>query len=184
MNEALHFVFDDKKATQVAARLVEKKGGRLEYLHVMKMLYAIDRLSLAKWGQPVIGGSYCSMRKGPVISEVFDLIKGERESRSWSGHLQTKGYDLVLRKPAGTNELSRAEADLVDTVFVMLGNRSRWDIVKEMHDEFHEWKDPGSSSRPIPVEAILKAVGKKDAEIDAIAREAGNLNRLDAALGR
>ena len=184
MNEALHLVFDDKKATQVVSRLIEKKGGRLEYLHVMKMVYLIDRLSLAKWGQPVVGGNYCSMSKGPVISEVLDLIKGERASSSWSGHLQTKGIDLVLRKPAGTNELSRAEADLIDTVFVMLGNRNRWDIVQEMHDTFKEWKDPGRSSRPISVEDILKAVGKKDAEINEIAREANHLNRLDAALGR
>ena len=184
MSETIHFPFDDKKAAQVAARLVEKKGGRLEYLHVMKMLYAIDRLALAKWGQPVIGGQYCSMNKGPVISEVLDLINGTLKRPTWSEHLQTSGINLVLRKTAGTDELSRAEADLVDTVFVMLGNRDRWDIVAEMHDEFKELENPGKSSRPIKVEAILKAVGKGSLEITEIAKEAAYYNRIDAALDR
>ncbi len=74
--------------------------------------------------------------------------------------------------------------DLVDTVFVMLGNRNRWDIVDSMHDEFKEWQDPGSSRKPIPVESILAAVGKSASEIDAISKDATYYQRLDAALGK
>ena len=97
MSETLQFPFDHKKATQVAARLVEKRGGRLEYLHVMKMLYAIDRIALAKWGQPVVGGQYASMQKGPVISEALNLMRGKTVHQDWSRHFQTQGYSLVLR---------------------------------------------------------------------------------------
>ena len=62
--EPLQFPFDGKKGTQVAAYILAKKGGKLEYLHLMKMLYAIDRIALAKWGQPVIGGHYASLKEG------------------------------------------------------------------------------------------------------------------------
>lgn len=184
MADPVHFPFDYRKAAQVVARLVEQKDGRMNYLHIMKMIYAIDRTALAKWGQPVIGGTYCSMKYGPVISEALRLMKGEKTDAAWSSHLKTEALDLVLKQTADTDELSKAEVDLVDTVFAMLGNRNRWDIVDEMHDQFKEWENPGNSSRPILVESILKAVGKKPDEIEAIARDAAYFNRLDSALGK
>ncbi len=184
MPEAIQFPFDAKKAAQVAARLVDKRGGQLEYLHVMKMLYQIDRVALGKWGQPVIGGQYCSLPKGPVISEALNLMRGRNSDPAWSKHLQTTGHKLVLKSPAGTDELSRAEVDLVDTVFQMLGHRNRWNIVDEMHDTFKEWKDPRGSSKPIAVESILEAVGTSEDTIKEIARETAHLNRIDSALGR
>ena len=178
----LHFPFDERKAAQVTARLVEQKGRRLPYLHAMKMLYLIDRLALAKWGQPVIGGNYWSMKKGPVISEILNLIKGERVSQAWSDHLHTSGYDLVLEKSAGVDELSKAELDLVDTVFAEHGHRNRWDIVAEMHDQFREWENPGNSRRKIAVESILAATGKSADEIREIADRTAYYQRIDAAL--
>jgi len=184
MADPIQFPFDAKKATQVAARLVEKRGGQFEYIHVLKMLYAIDRVALAKWGQPVIGGQYSSLPKGPVISEALNLMRGKSSNAAWTKHLQTTGHKLHLRSVAGTDELSRAEVDLVDTVFQMLGHRNRWDIVREMHDTFSEWENPGRSSKPIAVESILEAVGTSQEDIQAIARESAHLNRLDSALGR
>lgn len=153
----------------------------------MKMAYTADRLALSKWGQPVIGGFYCAMAKGPVISEVLSLIKGEASaaiSAPWKKHLRTSGFDLVLRDSPSMDVLSRAECDLLDTVYVMLGHRSRWDVVKWTHDEFGEWKDPIGSMKPIPVEEILTAVGKTVGEIQQIAKETAYFQQVDSILKR
>lgn len=187
VKQYLRFPFDEEKASQVAAILVSKRGGSLKYLHLMKMLYTIDRTALAKWGQPVSGGRYCSMTKGPVISEILDLIKGKAgktRGHFWPQHLQTKGFDISLKKSAGSDRLSKAELDIIDTVFVMLGNRDRWDVVQWTHDEFKEWKDPGTTSAPIAVEEILKAVGKTAGEINEIATEAAYYGKIDTFLAR
>ena len=176
-----------KKAAQVAARLIEQGGGKFNYMHLMKMLYAIERTSLAKWGQPVTGGDYFSMKRGPVISEVLNLIKNRAPrgaAHPWFEHFETKGYDLILKKPAGTADLSRAEVDLIDTVFVMLGHLDRWDVVQRTHDEFKEWENPGNTSKPIHIEKILQAVGKTEDEIKDISRDASYYNRIDSFLSR
>ena len=183
----IRFPFDERKAIQVVAHILGKHTATFNYLHLMKMLYTIDRLALAKWGQPVIGGSYCSMSKGPVISEVLDLIKSNVEPgrpHPWLQHFQKKGYDLVLKKPAKTNELSQAEVDLVDTVYHMLAQRNRWSVVEWTHDEFKEWKDPGASSEPIRVEDILHALKKSDKEIETIRQDTAFYNQVDSHLSR
>lgn len=184
--EMTYFQFDEKKATQVAARLLEKGGGSVNYLLLMKMMYTIDRIALANWGQPVVGGDYAALPKGPVISPVLDLIKGDRRasSRSWGACFRTRGYELELKSAPGHDELSQAEIDLIDTVFVMLGHRDKWDVVQWTHAEFKEWKDPGKSSKAISIEDILRAVGKSEEEIEKISHEASYQVSLQSILGR
>lgn len=186
MSRKIQFKFDETKAAQVAARLINKSGGKLNYLLATKILYAIDRAALANWGKPVMGGSYSSLPKGPVISEALDLMKkGKEENASsfWTAHIITKNYDLHLKKDPGSSELSEAEAQLVDDVHAMLAHRNRWDVVKWTHDEFQEWKDPKGSSKPIDVAAMLRAVGKTPKDIRSIAKESAYYQKFDALLG-
>lgn len=183
----IHFPFDETKATQVVAHLINKSGGKLNYLLATKILYTIDRTSLANWGKPVVGGSYCSLPKGPVISEAYDLMKTSKEgeiSNFWTAHIVTKNYDLHLKKGPGRSELSEAEVQLVDDVHAMLANRNRWDVVRWTHDEFQEWKNPKGSSKPIEVAAILRAVGKKSKDIRFIEKESSYYQKFNALLGR
>lgn len=185
MKHPIRFQFNQIKAAQVAARLVAKSGGKLNYLHALKMLYAIDRTAFANWGQPIIGGTYCSLRKGPITSEIYDLIKAAKVAEDesfWSIHLSTRDNDLKLKKDPGKDELSEAELQVVDDVHAMLAHRDRWDVVDMTH-EFKEWKDPGKSSDPIPVEKMLKVLGKSEEEIRHIAKESSYYQSVDALLG-
>ncbi|MBU2572913.1 MAG: SocA family protein [Elusimicrobia bacterium] len=183
----LHFPLNEVKATQVVARLITKSGEKLNYLLLMKILYTIDRVALVNWGLPVCGGSYCSLPKGPAISEVYDLVKSSKHlnrSGYWTTHLITKNFDLSVRKPPGVGELSPAEIELVDTVHVMLAHRDKWDVVQWTHDEFKEWEDPKGSSNPIPVEKILRVLGKSESEIRLLARETSYHAQVKISLGR
>jgi Protein of unknown function (DUF4065) len=40
----------------------------------VKLVYLLDRESIARRGVPVVGSVYLSMRSGPVVSELLDLI--------------------------------------------------------------------------------------------------------------
>jgi len=187
MDTSIHFKFDEAKATQVAARLTEKSGNKVNYLLLTKMMYAIDRTALANWGQPVSGGAYCSLPKGPAISEAYDLIKKGKHPEKptyWTKHLATKGYNLVLKKKPGNDELSPAEIELIDTIHAMLAHQDKWDVVEWTHNEFKEWEDPKGSSNTIPVEKILQILGKSESEIKAIAKETAYHNQISTLFAR
>ena len=70
----MNFSFDVSKASQVAGWFLQQEGNRMNIMKLIKLVYLLDRLSLERRGLPVLGGDYFSMKNGPVISEMLDLI--------------------------------------------------------------------------------------------------------------
>lgn len=165
--------FNEAKATQVAALLLNLRGTRrMKYLKLLKLMYLVDREALARWGRPVSTDRHVSMDKGPVLSRVYNLITEEQcQHGPWSEHIsQAPEYDVELLRDPGTNELSRAEEDLIKEIFTQHGHKNRWVLVDEVH-KLPEWQDPRGSMIPIAIRDILKAVGKTPADIAAIEEE-------------
>src|SRR2546422_3039383 len=69
--------FNERRATEAAARFLKLRGGRMSYLKLIKMLYFLDREALLWWGRPVTTDRYVSMDNGPVVSRIYDLIREE-----------------------------------------------------------------------------------------------------------
>src|SRR6266545_1760337 len=69
--------FNERRATEAAARFLKLRGGRMSYLKLIKMLYFLDREALLRWGRPVTTDRYVSMDNGPVVSRIYDLIREE-----------------------------------------------------------------------------------------------------------
>ena len=69
--------FNERRATEAAARFLRLRGGRMSYLKLIKMLYFLDREALLRWGRPVTTDRYVSMANGPVVSRIYDLIREE-----------------------------------------------------------------------------------------------------------
>lgn len=162
--------FNEAKATQVAALILQLRGTRrMKYLKLLKLMYLVDREALARWGRPISTDRHVSMDKGPVLSRVYSLITEEQcERGSWSEHIAPAAdYDVQLKADPGTQELSRAEEELVAEVFAKHGHKNRWELVREVHD-LPEWQDPHGSMIPIAIRDILIAVGKSDSDIAAI----------------
>lgn len=173
------FPFDEAKATQVAALLIHRSGGRINHLLLTKLLYIIDRESFRKWARPVVGGSYASLPHGPVISPALDLARSSEARIAgsfWMEHIQKSGNEISLRQDPGANKLSQEELGLVDLVFAKYGHWSPWDVRNLTHAEFAEWQDPGASSLPISIEDILKAIGKSSSEIENVANDINHLS--------
>jgi uncharacterized phage-associated protein len=165
--------FNEAKATQVAALLLQLRGTRrMKYLKLLKLMYLIDREALSLWGRPVSTDRHVSMDKGPVLSRVYNLITEEQcQSGFWSEHIShAPDFDVELTVDPGFDELSRAEEDLVKEIFSAHGHKNRWRLVDEVH-HLPEWQDPHGSMLPISIRDILKAVGKTPADIAAIEQE-------------
>jgi hypothetical protein len=114
------------------------------------------------------------MKRGPVLSQVFDLVKGEHlRSPDWEEFIHREAQYIVrLVKNPGQAVLSRFEIETLERVAVDNRERDEWDMVDLTHT-FPEWikNNPGDSSKPIPLADLLEAVGRS-ADLEAIEEDA------------
>jgi uncharacterized phage-associated protein len=169
------FVFKFDKALQAAAYLLRRESNHeMNYMRLLKVLYVADRESIRQTGRPITGDQIAAMKRGPVLSQVFDLVKGEHlRSPDWEEFIQREAQYIVrLVKNPGQAILSRFEIETLERVAVDHRERDEWDMVDFTHT-FPEWikNNPGDSSKPIPLADVLEAVGRS-ADLEAIEEDA------------
>ena len=181
----IKFRFHPEKAVEAAAVLL-KLHGTMKYLGLLKMLYIADRIALAHMDQPITGDHYVSMDHGPVLSGVYDLIKGKPVEDAlplWSQFISPRSENRVsLLGDPGAEDLCEEKEEIIQQVYLSFGHLDPFEVAEWTHD-LPEWKDPQGSAVPITVEDILKNVGKTDEEIGEIQQEAIREVYLDEVLG-
>lgn len=158
----------------------------MSYMKLIKLLYLADREALARWGRSITTDSYVSMKHGPVLSQLLDLItEGPNPVAGdtfWSRHItEPEHFEVSLKSDPSGDLLSEAEDELLDEIFQKFGRFSRWQLVDFVHT-LPEWKDPNGSAFPIPVADILKAQNKPAEEILAIEEDLKALDQVDRFL--
>lgn len=140
------------------------------------MLYLADKESLKGALQTITGDSYVSMDSGPVLSKLYDLIKGKYHKKDiqnlWNSRFTKDGYNLVAiaeRIPQG--ELSKFEMQILDQIYDQFKGVKVGEMIKYVHDNCPEWKFPDGSSIPIQPNEILESIGKSPEEINWILAE-------------
>ena len=183
----IQFRFHPKKAVEAAAILMKLHGKPIKYLGLLKMLYIADRIALERIEQPITGDHYVSMKYGPVLSGVYDLIKGKPVDDAlplWSEYIsrgdRNKNFIYLVKDP-GNDELCEEEEDILQEVYKTFGHIDPFQVAEWTHD-LPEWKDPDGSAIPILVEDILKNVGKSEEEIEEIRQIALREAYLDEVL--
>ena len=163
-------VFDEVKATQAAALFLKLAKRPLNYLVLIKLLYRADREAIRRFGLPITTDTYSAMKLGPVTSRIYDLIKASASSNAhptfWAAHIRRRQdpYDVALERDPGVSELSPAEEKLISEIFAADGNKGPFTLADECHRDFPEWKDPGDTSVPIDISAIVAALGMSEEE--------------------
>ena len=181
----IQFRFHPEKAVEAAAVFLKLHGKPMKYLGLLKMLYLADRLALKRMEQPITGDHYVSMAYGPVLSGVYDLIKGKPVDDAlplWSQFISPRSENRVsLLNDPGDDDLCEEETEIIQQVYQAFGQLDPFEVAEWTHD-LPEWNDPHGSAMPIPVEDILKNVGKSDKEISEIQQEATREAYLDDAM--
>lgn len=175
-NLCVRFPFDQRKAAQAAAYLLQKHEGRLNYMKLIKLLYLADRRALLQHGRPITGDRMVSMPKGPVLSGILDLINwGQRreEPSVWHEYVSSpEGYEVgLVSGDCNFDRLSAREKTILDAVDARYGRIDKWSLVELTHD-LPEWRDPRGSSFPIDPTDILRAEGRSEETIEKIASDA------------
>ncbi|MCH8153266.1 MAG: SocA family protein [Planctomycetes bacterium] len=179
---AMVFRLDVAKAIQAAAVLLRlESGNRMNYMRLLKLLYIADRESLKETARPITGDRVVAMDRGTVLSGVFDLIKGQHiDARHWDEFIETARFDVQLRGDPGNGKLSRYEIAKLQEISRRYESDDEWAMVDITH-QFEEWrrnKPQEKSSRPIPLEDILDAVGRS-ADKHAIIQDASDAAAFD-----
>jgi uncharacterized phage-associated protein len=156
--------FNFEKSLQAAAVLLHLEGKRMSRLRLLKLLYIADREMLAEIGQSITGDTAYAMDHGPVLSCVYNCIKGDHyRAGEWDEFIHSDGNAVVFVKEPGRGKLAPVEIDKLTMVSEKYRSWDEWEISNETHT-FEEWKkhsDRGSSA-PIPWEDILKAQHKEE----------------------
>ena len=172
--------FNEQKATEAAALLLDMKGGRVEYLWLLKVLYAIDREAFNRWERPVTYDVYKSLPKGPVPMTAYNLITGYSAGAFWKNCILTypvgsaNEYEIALNGPTmpKIRHLSDGEIDLIREKVEEFKDMTSWDMVDYTHKHFPEWKDPHDGPwTPIEIEEMLKYLDFPPGDIERIKRE-------------
>jgi uncharacterized phage-associated protein len=180
----MHFRFNFEKTLQATGVLLGLDGDRMEYMRLLKLLYIADREMLAETGAPITGDRALAMRHGPVLSQVYDLIKGQAaRAGEWEHYVRSVNHNVELRNPIGRGKLNRAEVEKLQEVTERYQDDTVWDICGETH-EFPEWKRNyvENTSATITWEEALEAQGKADI-IEAVEKEEELRRYLDSVFG-
>jgi len=180
----VNFRFHIGKATETATSFLQRAGGTLNIMKLVKLMYLLDRLSLDRRGMPVVGGDYLSMRNGPVISEALDLINAGRLADEldtrWGECISDRvNHEVHLEKEPERLHVSDAELDLVDEIWASHGGKDQWELRDWCHLHCDEWTPLNRGSAPIAVERIGQVLGKTLKQIEKLKSEAAELNLLD-----
>lgn len=177
--------FREDKATQAAALLLRWAGGSMNYMKLIKLLYLADRTALVRWGRPITFARAVSMKHGPVLSEVLDLINegSPPGARSiWNRAVSSPAnYEVRLNADVPADDLSDTEEAVLDEVFREFGRLDPWALVDLLHQTLPEWI-PTSGAIPIHYHDILLNEGWTEAEVAEVVSELENLALLDRAV--
>lgn len=163
--------YRQERATQAAARLLKARGGRMSYMKLLKLLYLADRKALLEHGRPITYDRFVSMDHGPVLSQTYNLMVAE-ESPDQPSYWRTfisepEHYEVSLRREPPDGELSRAQEEVLDSVFAEFGALGRWELVELTH-RLPEWVDPHGSSIPLSIDDVLRAAGMDAEDVEAV----------------
>ena len=158
----------------------------MNYLGLLKMLYIADRMALERINWSITGDRYVSMNYGPVLSSVYDLIKGQSVDNAlpiWSKFISSidSNFQVELVDDPGNGKLCEAEDEILQEVYQTWGHIDPFDVAELTHT-LPEWQNPNGSATPIEVEEILRSVGKSEEEIEEIQDEVQREAYLDEVL--
>ena len=157
----------------------------MSLLKLMKLLYLAERESLRLYGMPMSGDRLVAMPHGPVLSVTYDLMSGSFEATQggWEEWISDReNHEVSLKKPVSPedlDELSRADIEVLRSVWGEFGHMRRWEIRDYTHSHCPEWQDPLGSSFPISYEQIFLALDHNQEEAQSLAESIEDKRAID-----
>src|SRR5262249_39535964 len=138
----------------------------------------------AESGHTLTGDRAVAMKNGPVLSRVYDLIKGIAvPSEDWGRYLRSEGYKVVLVEDPGRGELTRRELEKLHDLSQRYRSVTTPALPAHTH-KFPEWVKSYQigTATPIPWRDVLEATGNAE-KAEAIEKRLEEQSVIDSVLG-
>lgn len=173
MSTKISFPYDEDRAAHASRWLLKRHGGEMDRLKLVKLIFLADRMHLARYGRPIVGGRYVAMEHGPVASEFLTLIK----TNQVSGVACLGSYKQVALADADEEMLSESDLEVLGEVNDAFGAYDTFRLRDYTHT-FRAWiknYKGGNSSFPLAYEDFfddLPAEAKQMLDLIEDAQEA------------
>ena len=156
----------------------------LPILTILKLLFLADRYSLRTYSKMVSNDKYYAMKKGPVASVAYNILKGDfkevdtltgeykEDFDKTLGRLRNGVYPISSLTRDDLEYLSDSDIEALDIVFKKYGKMSEQELIKNTHN-YPEWTrhkkslDKSSSKRE---EVLIKDFFEEGPK-DSLARD-------------
>ena len=181
----MRFVFNERKAAQAASILLERAGGSMEYLKLIKLLYLADRAALIETERPITLDHYASMKHGPTPCQVLELILHEHppEDSIWHRYVKRRYFDAFLCGQIESEWLSEYDVSLLNDIYETYGKLRSSQVVSQTQ-ALPEWQDLGETAIPIDPTDILRYAGYSEYAIELVTDNAEAVYQMHTQLVR
>lgn len=168
--------FDPDKAVAALGFLIEKTGETLYPL--MKMLYLADKMHLSRYGRFIAGEEYVAMKKGPVPSHTYNLVKilrGDRQAipgmpNMASYFIYGPDHEITILSAPDYDELSDSDIECLEEIARVHEHVGKWAVRDMSHDKSWKktWTEKPSHSKARMMD-VISIAEEADANRDLIA---------------
>lgn len=144
------FPYDKVHAHNAILWLINRNGGKIDKLSLIKLIFFSDVEHLLRHGRPIVGGTYFAMELGPVASQFYDELKHD-EYVPFT--LNTATDEVVARCEANLDELSKSDLAVMSGVFDRFSPYRPYTL-SEISHYYRAWKQikPGEKPQRMPYE--------------------------------
>jgi uncharacterized phage-associated protein len=127
----IKFPYNRRRAIQAVLWFLNRHGGRLNKMHLVKLVFLADQNHLFRYARPIVGGQYFAMKLGPVPSELLDDI--DRSATDGTLPFTLKAYDVVTGASANEDFLSESDIETLEAVNAKYGDMDKYRLSRLTH---------------------------------------------------
>ena len=168
----IRFKYDRRRANEVILWFIDRQGGTVDKIKLIKLIFFADLKHLQQYGRPIVGGTYCAMDFGPVCSELYDDIKRSQRDEALPYRTKEGGHSLnAVSLPVG-DLLSESDLEILESVNSEFGKMDTFRLSDITH-QLKLWKKHFSAgtSVQIPYEDFFSDPEKECSEMLEIIKE-------------
>lgn len=184
-------IMDIQKLNEIVAYILTRNDGQMDYYNLIKECYIADRMSIARTGYAMTGDLYVSMNRGPVLKNLYNLIKNKSNNANhqhlWNVLFSVNDHKIVLNQKniQHPTKLSRCDMNILNEVCQRFYKYSYTQMKDYSHREgvFPEWQPVNKGEeKNITMESIMKALNFSDEDIQILINEQLSYEQEKSAL--
>jgi uncharacterized phage-associated protein len=143
----------------------------MDKIQLVKLFYFADRGHLARYGRPIIGGTYYAMPFGPVCSELLNFLNS---AVSENTHLpfvfpdENKVVEKGKHQLSDESWLSESDLEVLEDIYKNYGRIDKFrlsDMTHKLKAYSKHWPPKEGSRELIPYEDFFEDLDEKDRAI-------------------